>query len=146
MCHITGSGADEVDENETSRADTLDLASTLDSHINGSVANGTITTPKWQVGKTNECSNEENPPQLEQNNLGFQQVPDECSVLNNHFPVDNSSEHAQSPILQNTTVPKTCSDKFAALQQKSNLAPLHVECDPVSSSLSKMYHFDSKFI
>ncbi|XP_012229560.1 mitogen-activated protein kinase kinase kinase 7-like [Linepithema humile] len=123
------SGADEVDENEI--ADTLDIASTLDSLMNGSVANGTITTPKRQVGKTNECSNEEKSSQLEQNNLGFQQVPDECSVLNNHFPMD-SSEHAQSPISQSTTVqPKTCNDKFVALQQKNyNLAPLHVECDP----------------
>lgn len=134
MCHITGSGADEVDENETSRADTLDITGTLDSRMNGSVANGTITTPKWQIGKTSECSKEEKSSQLEQNNLEFQQVPDECSVLNNHFPMDNGSEHAQSPIPQ-STIPKTYNDNFSALQQKNyNLAPLHVECDPVSNS------------
>lgn len=121
--------------------------------MNGSVANGTICTIPKPLEKVNKCSNVENslPFALcqatpfgdtstnfspRQNNLGFQRVPDECPVSNNHFPgnVDSNLEHAKSSISQNAVVP-TAYDKFdATLQQKNyNFAPLHVECDPVGN-------------
>jgi len=144
---------DDVDENKTSREDTLDIVSTLDFRMNGSVENGTIRTIPKPVGKTNECSNEENSlpfalPRTasisdgstkfspRQNNLGFQRIPDEVPLLNNFYGnVDSNLEHAKS--LQSVTASTTHDDKLTALQNKNcNFAPLHVECDPVSSSLN----------
>ncbi|XP_029170810.1 mitogen-activated protein kinase kinase kinase 7-like [Nylanderia fulva] len=146
------SEADNIDEDQASREDTLDVASTLDSRMNGSVANGTICTIPKPLEKANKCSRVENslPFALSQvtpfgdtptnflprqNNLGFQRIPDECPVLilTNHFPgnVDSNLEHAKSSISQNAAVP-AYTDKFdATLQRKNcNFAPLHVECDP----------------
>ncbi|XP_071631322.1 mitogen-activated protein kinase kinase kinase 7 [Temnothorax longispinosus] len=140
------SSEDDIDENETSREDTLDIVSTLDFRMNGSVANGTIRTIPKPVDKTNECFNEENSSPFalsrttsvndgstkfspRENNLGFQGIPDEVPVLNNfHGSVDSNLGHVKSSISQNTTA---CDDKLAALQDRNcSLAPLHVECDP----------------
>lgn len=149
----------EADENET-KEDTLDIASTFDSRVNGSVANGTIRTIPKLVEKTDERFNGENPPppyslyhaapfndastnfpvrtNPGQNNLGFQlSASNECPVSDKRFPgnTDNNSEKAKSSISQNATVPITCDEKLAALQHKNyNFTPLHVECDPVGNS------------
>jgi len=156
LCISTTGSEDDVDENETSIEDTLDIVSTLDFRMNGSVANGTIRTIPKPVRKTNEYLNEKNslpyplsrtapvnaestkfPPQ--QNNLGFQRIPDEISVLNNfHGSVDSNLEQAKSSISQNATAPTAYDDKLA-LQSNCNFAPLHVECDPVGNSLVNVY-------
>jgi len=121
--------------------------------MNGSVANGTICTIPKPLEKANKYSNIEKslPFALSHttpfgdmpksfsprpNNLGFQRVPDEYPVSNNHFPgnVDSNLEHAKSSISQNAAIPMAYDDKFAALQRKNcNFAPLHVECDPVGN-------------
>ncbi|XP_011695661.1 PREDICTED: mitogen-activated protein kinase kinase kinase 7 [Wasmannia auropunctata] len=147
------SSEDDVDENETSREDTLDIVSTLDFRMNGSVANGTICTIPKPVGNANECLDESNSSPFalprtalvsevstkfspRQNNLGFQRIPDEVPVLNNGS-VDSNLEHAKSSISQNAMTPTGHDDKLAALQSKNcNLAPLHVECDPNAWELS----------
>lgn len=148
---IVGS-EDDVDENDSSREDTLDIVSTLDFRLNGSVANDTLRTIPKPVGKTNECFNEENSLPFashttpvnngstkfspRQNNLGFQRIPDEIPVLNNfHGSADNNLENVKSSISHNATAHDS---KLAALQNKT-FAPLHVECDPVSNIL--MYIF-----
>ncbi|XP_012540305.1 mitogen-activated protein kinase kinase kinase 7 [Monomorium pharaonis] len=141
------SSEDDVDENETSRENTLDIVSTLDFRMNGSVANGTIRTIPKAVEKTIECSKEENslPFALSrttpvghrmkfssrQNNLGFQ-PDDEIPVLNNlHGNMDSNLKHTKLPILQNATAPTAYDNKLAALQNRNcNFVPLHVECDP----------------
>lgn len=145
-------------DNEASREDTLDIASTLDSGMNGSVANGTICTIPKPLEKANKFLNVERslPFALSHatpfsdtptnfsprpNNLGFQRVSDECLVSNNHFPgnVDNNLEHAKSSISQSAAVPTAYDDKFAALQRKNyNFAPLHVECDPVGNFIDSV--------
>ncbi|KYN15076.1 Mitogen-activated protein kinase kinase kinase 7 [Trachymyrmex cornetzi] len=95
---------DDVDENKTSREDTLDIVSTLDFRMNGSVENGTIRTIPKPVGKTNECSNEENSSPF-------------------------ALQHVKSS--QSATASTAHDDKLTALQSKNcNFAPLHVECDP----------------
>lgn len=125
--------------------------------MNGSVANGTIRTIPKSVEKNDECSNGDNSSSYplhhallndaptnflpRQDNLGYQRVPNECSVLNKHFPgnINNNLEYANSSISQGTTVPAARDEKFTALQHKNyNFAPLHVECDPVSNSLDIM--------
>lgn len=120
------------------------------------VANGTIRTIPKPIGKTNECLNEENSSPFalsrttpvndgstksspQQNNLGFQRIPDEVPVLNNHESVNSNLEHVKSSIsqntMQNTTKSTTHDDKLAPLQNKNcNFTPLHVECDPVGNS------------
>jgi len=155
LCISTIGSEDDIDENETSIEDTLDIVSTLDFRMNGSVANGTIRTIPKPIKKTNEYLNEKNslpyplprtasvntestkfPPQ---NNLGFQRIPDEIPVLNNfHGSVDSNLEHAKSSISQNATAPTAYDDKLA-LQSNCNFAPLHVECDPVGNSLVNVY-------
>jgi len=117
------------------------------------VANGTIRTIPKPIGKTNECLKEENSSPFAlsrttpvsdestkfspQNNLGFQRIPDEVPVLNNFHGSGNSNlEHVKSSISQNTT---TYDDKLAALQNKNNFTPLHVECDPVGSLVNFEY-------
>ncbi|XP_025074169.1 mitogen-activated protein kinase kinase kinase 7-like isoform X2 [Pogonomyrmex barbatus] len=140
--------SDDVDENETSKEDTLDIISTLDFRMNGSVANDTIRTIPKSVGETNECFNEENSSSLalshttpisnrstkfspQQNNLGFQRIPGESPVLHNfQFGSVDNLDLAKSSISQNATVPTTYDNKVPALQNKNyNFAPLHVECD-----------------
>ncbi|KAL0117825.1 hypothetical protein PUN28_008902 [Cardiocondyla obscurior] len=109
------SSEDDVDENDTSKENTLDVISTFDFRLNGPVANGTIRTIPRPV---------ENP--------GFQQIPDEQPVSNNYLSgADSNLEHVKSLILQNATAPTTHDNNFAALQNKNyNFTPLHVECDP----------------
>ncbi|XP_014489241.1 PREDICTED: mitogen-activated protein kinase kinase kinase 7-like [Dinoponera quadriceps] len=144
------SESDYVDENETSKEDTLDMASTLDSRVNGSVANGTIHTIPKTVEKVDGCSNGENSSvcplrhtspfdvpttnfPARQNNLGFQRAPNECPVPNKHYPgaTDGNLDYAKPSILQSAAAPTARDEKFAALQHKNyNFAPLHVECDP----------------
>ncbi|XP_025160622.1 mitogen-activated protein kinase kinase kinase 7 isoform X2 [Harpegnathos saltator] len=144
------SEADNIDENETSKEGTLDMASTLDSRVNGSVTNGTIHTIPKTMEKTDECPNGESSSSYplrygaltdaspifssRQNNLGFQRVPNERTpVPNKHYPgsTDGNLDHAKPSVLQNTAAPIARDDKFAALQHKNyNFAPLHVECDP----------------
>ncbi|KAL6267587.1 hypothetical protein P5V15_000661 [Pogonomyrmex californicus] len=140
--------SDDVDKNETSKEDTLDIISTLDFRMNGSIANDTIRTIPKSVGETNECFNEENSSSLalshttpisnrstkfspQQNNLGFQRIPGESPVLHNfQFGSVDNLDLAKSSISQNATVPTTYDNKVAALQNKNyNFAPLHVECD-----------------
>jgi len=143
--HDTGSEADDIQENESSREDTLDIASTLDSRINGSVANGTVRTISKSTEGNEEYINKENSSPFvvnyatsfndvpsnfltRQNNLASQQP------LNSHSLMSmNNTEHTRSYqiISQNAT---THDDRFAALQRKNrDFAPLHVECDPVGN-------------
>ncbi|XP_011882745.1 PREDICTED: mitogen-activated protein kinase kinase kinase 7-like isoform X2 [Vollenhovia emeryi] len=144
------SSEDDVeDENETSKEGTLDIVSTFEFGMNGSVANGTIRTIPKPVENTNECRNEESSSPFalsrttpagdgstklspRQNNLGFQRIQDEVPVLNNfHGSADSNLEHVKSSILQNATPSTPHDGKTAALQSKNyNFAPLHVECDP----------------
>lgn len=152
-CCITGSGTDVVDENETPKENTLDMASTLDSQVNGSVTNGTIHTIPKIIEKTDECSNGENsllyslryaaPFDMSTNLLsrqGFQRVPNECPALNKHYPGSTGSnlDYTKPPILQGAAEPTARDEKFTTLQHKNySFAPLHVECDPVSNSVIK---------
>lgn len=155
-CLITGSETDVIDENKISKEDTLDMASTLDSRVNGSVTNGTIHTIPKTIEKTDECSNGENSLHYSlryaapfdastnfssrQNNLGFQRVSNECPVPNKHYPgsTDSNLDYTKTPISQNTATPTARDEKFAVLQHKNyNFTPLHVECDPVGNSVIK---------
>lgn len=125
--------------------------------MNGSVANGTIRTIPKPVEKPNECFNEENSSPFalshptpvsdgstkfspRQNNL-VQRIPEEVPILNNfHGSADSNLEHVKSSISQNATAPTAYDNKLAALQNKNyNFAPLHVECDPVSSCLIRVF-------
>lgn len=162
--HIIGNEADYIDEYEASKEDTLDMASTLDSRVNGSVANGTIHTIPKTIEKTDECSNGENsspyPPLLyaapfaastnfasRQNNKGFQRVPNECPVPNKHYPgsSDANLDHVKPSILQNAAAPTTTRDeKFVALQHNHTFAPLHVECDSVGNTVCYLKNFMRK--
>lgn len=156
-CDMTGSEVDDIDEKERSREDTLDNASTLDSRMNGSIANGTVRTIPKPVDKIDEDSSNGKDSSTsalriatspfgdastnfspQQNHLGFQRVPDECPVLNNHVSgnnMDNNLEHAKSSVPPSAS--KANGDKFAVLQHRNyNFTPLHVECDPVIISLA----------
>ncbi|KAH0951432.1 hypothetical protein HN011_009385 [Eciton burchellii] len=135
------SETDDIQENESSREDTLDIASTLDSRMNGSVANGTVRTIPKSVERNEEYTNRKNTSPFvpsyatsfndvpstnfpaRQNNLASQQPSNSHSLMSM-----NNAEHIRSYISQNAT---THDDRFAALQRKNrDFAPLHVECDP----------------
>ncbi|EZA49357.1 mitogen-activated protein kinase kinase kinase 7 [Ooceraea biroi] len=140
--------ADDVQENELSREDTLDMASTLDSRINGSVANGTVRTIPKPVERKKECTNGE-----DSSPFALNYATPFNDAASTHFPVRQNNSTSQQPsnnhslastdngnavaergrsqhISQNSAT--THDDaRFAALQRKSrDFAPLHVECDP----------------
>lgn len=134
------SEADDVDENEISKEDTLDIASTLDSRVNGSVANGTIRTIPKPAEGSDECSNGQTPPPYSlycetpfgeapknfvpqtnsgQNNLALQLASNKCPEKRLPGNANDNMEHADSSISQH-----------ALQHENDNFTPLHVECDP----------------
>ncbi|XP_033208032.1 mitogen-activated protein kinase kinase kinase 7-like [Belonocnema kinseyi] len=97
--------------------DTLDMPSTLNSQLNGSVENGIDTTPvptetniNLQSNSLKQLSSMETPMQLQQSNLQF---TDSFLNLDPRY-----SDHVS-----------TTSSQFL-VNQRPNIAPLHVECDP----------------
>lgn len=145
---LLGSEADDIPVNELSKEDTLDMASTLDSRMNGSVANGTVRTIS-KSSERKECTNgkDSSPFALSyatsfsdvpstnfpvwQNNSALQQPSDSHLLVNTN---NDNAEHISSHISQNAAAMQD--DRLTALQRKNrDFTPLHVECDPVGNSV-----------
>lgn len=119
LCNCVFAGSEvEIEDDEDAMSDTmdtLDMPSTLNSQLNGSVENGVDTTPvPTETNMSNplkQLSSMETPMQLQQSNLQF------TDSFLNHDP--KYSNHVS-----------TTSSQFL-VNQRPNIAPLHVECDPV---------------
>ena len=101
--------------------DTLDMPSTLNSQMNGSVENEVDTTPvptetndDLRSCPLQQLISSETPVPVQQNNLQFTGFD---SFLNDDLKNSNRVSTISSQLQMN---------------QRPNLAPLHVECDPVS--------------
>ncbi|KAK2583473.1 hypothetical protein KPH14_009442 [Odynerus spinipes] len=150
-----GSEADDIDGNDDTTDDTLDMVTTLDNRINGSVMNGRIySNVTTSIKKTdNDTDNALTSSPMTSQQSSFNNASmHSSSQIKRSLPqchplisqstssVENTSRNAKDAVLlpPQQTMPLTQRNnrQFILSQSESSMTPLHVNCDPDAWELS----------
>ncbi|XP_046813922.1 mitogen-activated protein kinase kinase kinase 7-like [Vespa crabro] len=144
-----GSEADDIDGNEDTKDDILDMVTTLDTRINGSVMNGTICpNVTSSVKQTDDGTDDE----LNSYPVTSQQSPNNAlthssSQIKRSIPqcnpiisqsissIDNTNRNVKDA-LYTTPIIQRGDRQFILPQSESSMTPLHVNCDTDAWELS----------
>ncbi|XP_015191655.1 PREDICTED: mitogen-activated protein kinase kinase kinase 7-like [Polistes dominula] len=145
-----GSEADDIDGNEDTKDDILDMVTTLDTRINGSVINGTIcpnvTPPIKQTNNLTDSefnsysviSQQSSNNALTHSSSQIKRSLPQCNPIipqSTSSSVENANRNAKD-VLYGTPAMKRGDRQFILPQSESSMTPLHVNCDTDAWELS----------